>query len=164
MNTDTLLSLEEVREISNGVWASFLGTEDETPLLDAAEPLAPNVDGVHAWVGVGGAWDGQVWLEMTATGAEEATKAMLGLDEVTVEDVMDAVGELVNMVGGNIKGIMPAPSSLTLPTVVMGRVTRAVTLDGVELSRADLSWDGQPLRVSVWESTRTKNAPNGGEQ
>lgn len=162
MSSGTELSLEDVREISSDVWASFLGGERE--LLSASEPLAPNVEGVHAWVGVSGAWDGQVMLEMTAVTALAATSAMLGTDDVAPDDVIDAVGELVNMVGGNIKSLMPAPSNLTLPTVVQGRVTRAVTLDVVELCRADLSWGGQPLRVSVWESTRNQNPSLGGKQ
>jgi chemotaxis protein CheX len=157
--TTNELSLEDVHSISSDVWASFLGAgEEDWGLLSASEPLAPDVEGVHAWVGVSGEWDGQVMLEMTAVTALAATSAMLGLDEVTSDDVIDAVGELVNMVGGNIKSLMPAPSTLTLPTVVQGRVTRAVTLDVVELCRADLSWNGQPLRVSVWESTRTKHS------
>ena len=156
------LSLEDVHSISSDVWASFLGgAEDDRGLMSAAEPLQPDVEGVHAWVGVSGAWDGQVMLEMTAVTAQAATEAMLGIEDVAPEDVIDAVGELVNMVGGNIKSLMPAPSVLTLPTVVQGRVTRAVTLEVVELCRADLAWGGQPLRVSVWESTRNENRSRG---
>lgn len=151
--TTTALSFDDVRMISSDVWASFLGAaDDETGLVAATEPLRTDVEGVRAWVSISGAWEGQVVLEMTAATATQATVAMLGLDTVGPDDVLDAVGELVNMVGGNIKSLMPAPSKLTIPVVVQGRIIRALTPDVVEICRADLSWGGQPLRVSVLEA------------
>jgi chemotaxis protein CheX len=36
------------------------------------------------------------------------------------DEVCDAFGELTNMVAGNIKALLPAPSSISLPTVAFG--------------------------------------------
>ena len=60
--------------------------------------------------------------------ATAVTDAMLGLDPGDgprpAEDVADAVGELVNMIGGNVKSLMPGPSTLSLPLVRAGRRSR----------------------------------------
>jgi len=36
------------------------------------------------------------------------------------DDVCDALGELVNMIGGNLKSVLPPGESLSIPTVVEG--------------------------------------------
>ena len=40
--------------------------------------------------------------------------------EVSLDDVRDALGEITNMIGGNVKALLPTPSRLSLPTVVEG--------------------------------------------
>jgi len=75
---------------------------------------------------------------------------MLGLegpDEAGPADVADAVGELVNMVGGNIKSLMPGPSVLSLPAVAAGRA--AHPSGATEIARFDGVWAGEPVRVAV---------------
>jgi chemotaxis protein CheX len=38
-----------------------------------------------------------------------------GPAEIGSQDVFDAWGELVNMVGGNLKALLPPPTTLSLP-------------------------------------------------
>ena len=146
---------EDLGLVSRDVWAAHLGAYGEAALLEAVEPLAPEHVGVRAWVSVTGAWDGQVSLEMTSETAYEAAARMLGEVAVETEDVLDAVGELVNMVGGNVKSLMPTPSVLGLPVVVEGCSGDAASPDAAERCRVDLSWQGRPLRIVVRESHRT---------
>ena len=47
--------------------------------------------------------------------------AELAATEVTVADQQDVASELVNMIGGNLKSLLPGPSFLSLPTIVSGR-------------------------------------------
>ncbi|MCW2856953.1 MAG: chemotaxis protein CheX [Marmoricola sp.] len=140
-------SLTDVRMVVEEVWTSFLGAED--PLL----PMAPGTldVGWSAAVTVSGEWQGAVSVELPRSMAEEIARRMLGLDDevdsVGDDDVADAVGELVNMIGGNVKSLMPGPSALSLPVVAAGRVARAS--DVIEACRLDASWAGAPLLVSV---------------
>ncbi len=140
-------SLTDVQMVVEEVWTSFLG--DEEPLLPV-DAGALDV-GWSAAVTVSGEWQGAVSVELPRTMAEEITRRMLGLDDgpdaVGDDDVADAVGELVNMIGGNVKSLMPGPSALSLPVVAAGRVARAS--DAVEACRLDASWAGAPLLVSV---------------
>jgi chemotaxis protein CheX len=141
----------DVQAVVEQVWSSFLG-EAEPLLPVASEPGAPFA-GEGAWsaaVSVSGGWDATVTVELAGSVALSLTRTMLGLDEaeeVVDADAADAVGELVNMVGGNIKSLMPGPSVLSLPAVAAGRA--AHPSGAVEVSRFDGVWAGQPVRVAV---------------
>jgi chemotaxis protein CheX len=140
------VTAEDLAAIGEDVWTAFLL---EDPAIPGAAGTAPS-GVVHASVGVHGGWTGQVALELSATAAAELARRMLGLDEVSAADVTDAVGELVNVVGGNVKSIVPVESSLGLPMVVEGTVARATAHDAVEVCSTSLDWAGHEVRVSVW--------------
>ncbi len=136
-------SYDDVQLVVEEVWTSFLGSDE--PLLPAV-PAEFDV-GWSAAVTVSGAWHGMVSVELPTGLAEEVTRRMLAVDETYDEDVADAVGELVNMIGGNVKSLMPGPSVLSLPVVAAGRVARPS--DAVEVCRLDASWGAALLLVSV---------------
>lgn len=138
-------TLSDVQMLVEDVWSSFLGAEE--PLLPGMPADFPT--GWSAAVTVTGEWEGMVSVEVPVRVAEEVTRRMLCLDEGPLDDadVADAVGELVNMIGGNVKSLMPGPSVLSLPVVAAGRVARAS--DTVEVCRLDAVWAGEPLLVSV---------------
>ena len=136
-------SYDDVQMLVDEVWSSFLGAEE--PLLPCGP--AEMIVGWSAAVTVSGEWHGMVSVELPTGVAEEVTRRMLCVDEAFDEDVADAVGELVNMIGGNVKSLMPGPSVLSLPVVAAGRVARPS--DSVEVCRLDAVWAGTPLLVSV---------------
>lgn len=72
---------------------------------------------------IAGAWTGSVVLSLSPEVALHATAAMLGISEseVTETDRQEVAVELANMIGGNLKSLLPAPSYLSLPTIVAGR-------------------------------------------
>jgi len=142
---------DDIVAITADVWSCFLG-EDVHPLPDASAGLGD--DSYLASIGIMGAWGGHVLLELPLAGAELAAKRMLGIETVTMLEVVDALGELSNMVGGNIKSLLPMPCHLGLPMVVQGTVAPAAGSDTVEICRAYLGWADSTVRVSVWARTR----------
>ena len=60
--------------------------------------------------------------------------------------MQDALGEVANVVGGNLKGMLPEGSSLTLPVVEEA----AGEHPGVPDHRQPLLWRGAPLVISLW--------------
>jgi chemotaxis protein CheX len=140
---------EDVQAICAEVWVSFLGAPDDDPLPRADAPVPAGTAVVCASVSIAGPCPAVVSLELPSEVAAAATRRMLGAaedEDVTGEDVADAVGELVNMVGGNVKSLLPSGSTLSLPQVVEGPL---LALAGVETCAVDLSWGGRPLRVRV---------------
>lgn len=82
---------------------------------------------VTATVRILGAWRGCVVLTTPEPLARAAAAAMLGVrtEQLSRADVADAVGELANVVAGNLKSLLPAPSTLSLPAVAAGLVLPA---------------------------------------
>jgi chemotaxis protein CheX len=73
-------------------------------------------------------------------------------DELSEEEIRDAVGEIVNMVGGNLKGIVEGESSLSLPCVgaVSGTAPFDHSFSGLCVSN---NCQGDPLIVRVYDRT-----------
>lgn len=143
MSTMLEPSLSDVQAVTQEVWDSFLGGDE--PLL-LGEPGATET-GWSAAVTVTGAWEAMISVELPTTVAEEVCRRMLGVEDAHDEDVADAVGELVNMIGGNVKSLMPGPSTLSLPVVAAGRMARPS--DATEVCRLDAWWTGAPVQVAV---------------
>jgi chemotaxis protein CheX len=57
---------------------------------------------------------------------------------------------MANIVGGNVKALMPEPSVLSLPQVVLE--ARRLYMPGATLkTNVNLRWEGAPVHISVWE-------------
>ena len=140
------LQLEDIRVVTDDVWTSFLANYG--PLEWSSVPLE-EAGLVQASVGIQGDWTGTVTLEMAPTTAETAARTMLLLDTVEEADVTDALGELVNMIGGNIKSLLPSGSTLGLP-IVSHEPLRPAPTEVMEHYRVELTWAGTPIRIRVW--------------
>jgi chemotaxis protein CheX len=140
----------DVEQIVAEVFGSFLGGDESLP-----EPAAPaeGESAVAASVSITGGWSGHVVFgcSVAASRSAAAQLLMMGEDELAEADVADAVGELANMVGGNIKSLLPGPSALTLPLVSLGGAALHLP-SSTEAIRLDMTWQGEPIRVSVWAS------------
>lgn len=150
---------EDLLAVTTEVWTAFLGEDDLLPIATDT----PDPTGYAASVTVTGGWAGHVILALTSADAEHVTRAMLGLtpDEVCTEtDVADAVGELVNMVGGNVKSLLPGPSQLSLPLVAAGAFahgSETVELGRVALAHVHPTEGPRPVTVSVHTARPTEN-------
>ncbi|MFI2753234.1 chemotaxis protein CheX [Cellulomonas sp. P22] len=104
-------------------------------------------DPLVAWVDLHGAWSGQVAVETSTSTAHELTRALLGMadDEPVGEaDLVDAFGEVANVVGGNVKSLLPVAGTLGLP-----RVAVRPPDEGPLVHALHLGWGGRPLVVTV---------------
>ena len=110
---------EELDCITRMVWDSlslsverFVGDPSEAA---GAEPA------FLGSISISGAWEGTVTLRCTAQLARQATSVMYEMEpgSITDAELHDAVGELTNMIGGNIKALVAQPSRLSLPSVAL---------------------------------------------
>jgi chemotaxis protein CheX len=144
---------DDLHAITEQVWLSYLDPEGVNPFLPS--PEAPPSPHVIAAVSVTGAWEGHVVMTFSEKAAELSTSALLGMedDEVTPDDVADAVGELVNVIGGNVKSLLPDGSLLSLPHVVTGESAGNTRWPAaVEVCRLQGSWQDEKIAISVWTS------------
>ncbi len=142
---------EQIAEITRDVWSSFLSLDLEIAPGDPRAALGGST--CTGCVHISGEWNGTVFLQCTAAHAQAAAEAMFMADPGTLgpDEIGDALGELTNMVGGNIKSLLPEPSRLSIPSVANGenytvRVPGAVLVEAVRLIGP-----AGPVHVSVWK-------------
>jgi chemotaxis protein CheX len=142
---------EQIAEITRDVWQSFLSLD---LVFAPVDPLA-TLDGATSTgcVHISGEWNGSVFVQCTDAHAQKAAEAMFMADPGTLgpDEISDALGELTNMIGGNIKSLLPEPSRLSIPTVANGenykiRVPNAVLVDAITLV-----CEAGPVHLSVWK-------------
>ena len=106
----------EICEITQGVWKGFLAMS----VARGPNSSSPS-DGKDCLTGrvrFSGAWKGILLFQCPAVLARRAAAVMFNLDEssVTAENAQDTVAELTNMIGGNLKVVLPSPCRVGLPT------------------------------------------------
>jgi chemotaxis protein CheX len=146
---ETHITAEDFAHLAADVWLSYLGAAIEVrPAVTIPEHSAETL--VSAYVLVSGAWQGAVALVCTPDVAGRLAAAMLGLDEAPdTEDVADAVGELANVFGGNVKSLVPQPSSISLPVVTWSHQSQAPRRAHM-ICGLDLDWDGHAVSLRIW--------------
>jgi len=145
------INQEQIAEIAVNVWSSFLGMTLRE--VESSQCSAP--DGRHsasATVHINGIWNGSVILSCSTTLARRAAAAMFEIGEGDIDDgeVADAFGELVNIIGGNLKCLLPEPSQLSLPTVSLGDAHRVTVPGAGLLKHIELECEGDRLQITVW--------------
>ena len=143
---------EQILAITQDVFAAMI---DGGEVLVVERDGAPDafVDPVCAWVdmtvemiGLGA----RAVVRTETAAAHELTRAllMMGPEEVVgPDDLVDAFGELANVVGGNVKSLLAAPAALSLPTVAAHAPELAASQFMQDLT---VDWRGHTLVVSLW--------------
>jgi chemotaxis protein CheX len=85
-------------------------------------PWAPFHDQLTSSVHLSGVWNGALLFECDRRQACQFAGRFLSMDppEVVTDDVRDVLGELANMIGGNMKSAMATGLSLSMPSVTDG--------------------------------------------
>jgi len=152
----TRLIARDLREVVEVVWTVTLGFE----VLDAVGSLPPPA--ASTWCGcvrVVGGWSGLVKLSMAEVLARQAAAVMFGAppESLSNDDLIDALGELTNVTGGNVKALLPGPSQLSLPSVVAGADLAHVAPGESVLCEVAFQTGGSQIRAQVVEGPGAAN-------
>jgi CheY-specific phosphatase CheX len=100
------------------VFTTMLGLKVELYPMPWARPS----DMVTAAVYFAGAWRGAVLLECTRRQARKFARLLMSIGPSAMidEDVRDSLGELANMLAGNLKSVLPSGVVLSMPSVIEG--------------------------------------------
>jgi chemotaxis protein CheX len=107
-----------IEQIAQSIFATMF----ELELFRTDDDSPGDEESLIATVHIAGAWTGCVLIALSPGIARITAAHMLSLaaDAVTTEDEREVASEIVNMVGGNLKSLLPAPSFLSLPTIISG--------------------------------------------
>ncbi len=90
-------------EDTRSVYSTMLGM-DLMHLPLEVDPMEHFKDSISAMVGLAGTYNGLVSIHQPISLALKVTEAMLDMEVKTVDqDVFDALGEIANMIAGNVK-------------------------------------------------------------
>lgn len=138
---------EQVVAIAEDLFTAMIDGEPGTLRPWCGEPDPP-LDGLYAWVDFTGGTPARAAIGTQRPTADALARALLGVPAeapVSDEDVLDAFGELANVVGGNVKALLPHAGTLTLP-----RVERTLPAAGAAAHEVRLDWRGSGITISIW--------------
>ncbi len=117
--------VRHILDATQSVFSTMLGLEAIPGPARVSQSGVGASHGVAALVGMAGTWIGTGSVDCSAAMACRIAGAMMGSDYQSVnDDVLDAMGEVGNMIVGNVKSSVEAlvgPMDLSIPTVVYGQ-------------------------------------------
>jgi CheY-specific phosphatase CheX len=144
---------DEIVRLTETIWLSTVNLLPTT-MTDGAttEPgEAPAAQMLSGIVHITGEHSATVAVQVPHALASRLATSMFALDgsEPSAEDLQDALGEIANITGGNIKALLEGECSLTLPVVIEGSSYRVRVPGGEVVNRVQFECDGLPFVVSV---------------
>lgn len=123
MSNTYLSELEQVVQM-------VLSTMANTEAFPNGDGLPEDDNRLSGVVKIAGSWRGSVSLQLPQEVARPVAAEFLGVPVESVSDVdlLEVVGELTNMIGGNFKSLLPQPCTLSIPLVAKGE-TQAEKVD-----------------------------------
>lgn len=149
--TETMpVSRADISQLVETIWVAFLGLE---PVCPRPGPLAAtDAPWVGARTALHGDWQGTIALDCPEGLARRAAAVMYGAapESLTPEDVLDALGELSNMMSGNIKALLPGFCEVSRPTVDKGTAASLAVVDGEVIEQSLFDCQGEPFRITIY--------------
>jgi len=115
---ETGVSVDMLAQIVKSVFITMMGLE----VSDCEAPPSSHGERLTSFVHLTGGWNGAVLFECNRHQACLFAGRILSMDppESVDDDVRDVIGELANMIGGNLKSGMAPGVRLSMPTVMEG--------------------------------------------
>src|ERR1700719_1289463 len=102
---------EQIVKVTENVWKTVLGLE----IKAVDEDLGSDQEQIAGFIQIMGAWDGTVILDCE----KDLSRLLASLifntpkEEISDVEILDALGELINIIAGNLKAHLPQPCHLS---------------------------------------------------
>jgi CheY-specific phosphatase CheX len=133
----TAVNVDVLTQIVGSVFMTMMGLE----VFPSDAKWRPTGDRLTSFVHLTGDWNGVVLLDCNPQQACQFAGRILAMDppDAVDDDVRDVLGELANMIGGNLKSGMATGVRLSMPTVMEGhdydmRICGSQVLERVSLA------------------------------
>lgn len=158
-----MVSSNDIYAITQNVFTTMI---DSRVSIEEQDRLTIDQHPIAGFVQIAGKWTGAVLVQTTRELAARLAEKMLALEGKVADsiDCHDSIAELTNMIGGNIKGLVPGPCVLSLPCVTSGPDFDMHALDADTESSLSMSCEGQFLRVVLFCGKKSASLPTGTER
>jgi CheY-specific phosphatase CheX len=135
--------------IAQDTWTSTLGFAIEGATVDDL----PSDGTLTACVRISGAWEGEVQLHCPVPLARSIAAAIFQVNEeaASEEEMLDALSELVHIVGGNLKPLLPSPVNVSLPCLPDSPCEQDTASRSQMIHCLTLASEGHAFTVSLLE-------------
>lgn len=143
------LTDDDVHALVTEIWESVL----QLPVEPGDRPAEASEETLSAFIHIHGTWEGTVVVQASHALADAVACAMFMAEpgELADEEVSDALGEIVNMLGGSVKSMVEGQSSLSLPLVI-GGARYTISIPGSHpLNEVWMGCMAEPLMVRIYE-------------
>lgn len=153
MTTSAPVNLSDHQELAATLVSDLFRTmlaRDAWPDSDHEPEQAYTVCGALYFVG---AWQGAVLMELDHSLAFSITARLEDVPEPTTVDhyVRDAIGEVTNMLAGNLKTLLPAGTFMSMPSVVEGSDFSLSVIGANRSSQLGFRCNEGPFRITLVE-------------
>jgi chemotaxis protein CheX len=144
----------KITEAVETVWSTMLGLNATANQIAVSPRLKQSM--LTGCIQITGAWQGAVTVECSGGLARRVAAIMFDSDvcDITDDQINDALGELTNIVGGNIKALLPEPSHLSMPAVTEGTDYFFSVPGSRRMAQMSFTCEGKPFQVTILENTR----------
>jgi hypothetical protein len=111
-----LIAEATIYEIVQDTWTATLGFHVDRP---AAEEFSAAGD-YTVCVQISGAWEGEVRLHCSPPLARRIAAVIFQVEAEKAgrDEILDALSEIIHIIGGNLKAMLPQPVTLSLPSLL----------------------------------------------
>lgn len=136
-------------EILQTIWSTQLGLDLSHAEHYPGPEIKTTAELMTGTVQISGGFTGAVHLVCSREVIRAAAAQMFSVpkDDLTNEDLRDALGELTNMVGGNVKTLLAGTEYISLPTVIEGSDYGVARLASDVVAQVQGSFENHPLGV-----------------
>ena len=143
----------DVDQIVGTVFSTMVGVEIEKTGIPCTVPAGLMTAAVY----MAGAWEGAVLVHCFPQQACDFAGSFLGLPPpaAVTDDVRDVLGELANMIAGNLKCILCPGIKLSVPSVVDGDSCALRVCRGHTIFRSRFGTEKGPFWLTLIEGPET---------
>lgn len=109
------------------------------PYLKVHERVVLDYTGI---IGISGKRKGSIYITASSDMLTTLAKVILGVDKVDTEDLKDLVGEIANIISGNVRQAYGSDFMISVPVVVEGMAKDIKMPDEVQAFVIPISWKG----------------------
>jgi CheY-specific phosphatase CheX len=143
-------AVESQIDVTRQVFATMAGIE-VYPSGEALSKTTPTIESALRYLVV---CKGSITLEASTSVAFAFAERMMSIPTPTCcdDDVKDAMGELINMIGGNLKGLLPVDTELSTPVVYDDSSSEMAHSHLIRLSVLNFDCEFGPFRLSLYDN------------
>jgi chemotaxis protein CheX len=148
------MNAEVANEVLRSSIASITHTVFETmlrvPITAASSGRKCFEAPLTAAVYYAGSWKGALVVECSTEQASRWASRLMSLTPpILADDVRDGLGELTNMIAGNVKPLLASGLGISIPSVVEGNNHKLRIVGACQSEALDFEDEGGPFRITL---------------